>query len=52
MGGGNIHYDHVLEYDDADGQYGSWKQIGQLSIRRKAHAVSVVSYDSVCPGPG
>ena len=38
------YYDQIWEYDEM-----SWKPIGQMSMARKAHAVSVVSYESVCP---
>ena len=41
---GQTYYDDVLEYDDV-----SWKIIGKMSVARKAHAVSVVNYDNVCP---
>ena len=41
---GVVYYDEVLEYDDV-----SWKIIGKMSLARKAHAVSVVQYDDVCP---
>ena len=44
MDGGQNYYDEVLEYDDV-----SWKIIGKMSLARKAHAVSVVQYDDVCP---
>ena len=44
MDEGQTYYDYVLEYDDV-----SWKIIGKMSLARKAHAVSVVQYDDVCP---
>ena len=44
MDGGQNYYDQIWEYDGM-----LWKLIGQMSIARKAHAVSVVSYESVCP---
>ena len=40
---GQKYYDQIWEYDGM-----SWKLIGHMSLARKAHAVSVVSYESVC----
>ena len=46
MDGGQNYYDQILEYSDDTGK---WLIIGQMSVPRKAHAVSVVTYESVCP---
>ena len=50
MDGEHNYYDQVLEFYD-DGYWNmKWKIIGQMSVARKAHAVSIVTYESVCPG--
>ena len=37
-------YDDVLEFDAEEGV---WKEIGSMSIKRQAHAVSVINYEAI-----
>ena len=39
-----IYYEDVLEYDE---QKMEWNNIGSMSIKRSAHAITVVNYNSI-----
>ena len=41
---GSGYYNDVLEYDEEEQ---AWKKIGEMTLKRTQHAVSVINYNSI-----